>query len=314
MPTVVSTATLPRDADRVVVLVNPKSGATASGPRADALAGQLKEHGFVAEVVTDLAEAASKANQWHAEGRLRALVGAGGDGTAAELVNRTADGVPIAVLPSGNSNLLAGYFGIGKDPAALCQTIIDGAVARMDAGCANGRVFLLMASCGFDADVVRRLHSRRTGHVSNRSYLKPIVEAAGKYEFPEIRVTWDDAQDVPVPASARWLFVFNLPCYGGGFRIAPHADGADGMLDVCMLRRGSFWPGIVYATAIVLRSHHLLRDWTTREVRRARITSDGEVPYQLDGDPGGILPLDVEVLPGRLSLIVPSISIDRVLS
>jgi diacylglycerol kinase family enzyme len=29
------------------------------------------------------------------------------------------------------------------------------------------------------------------------------------------------------------------------------------------------------------------------------------VPYQLDGDPGGFLPLDIEVLPERLTLWVP---------
>jgi diacylglycerol kinase family enzyme len=35
-----------------------------------------------------------------------------------------------------------------------------------------------------------------------------------------------------------------------------------------------------------------------------RIESDEPVPYQLDGDPGGLLPVDVEVLPERLRLVV----------
>ncbi len=40
--------------------------------------------------------------------------------------------------------------------------------------------------------------------------------------------------------------------------------------------------------------------------RRVRIESDRPVRYQLDGDPGGMLPLDIEVLPGRLTLVVPA--------
>jgi diacylglycerol kinase family enzyme len=36
-----------------------------------------------------------------------------------------------------------------------------------------------------------------------------------------------------------------------------------------------------------------------------RIAADEDVPYQLDGDPGGMLPVEVEVLPGRVSLLVP---------
>jgi len=35
-----------------------------------------------------------------------------------------------------------------------------------------------------------------------------------------------------------------------------------------------------------------------------RIESDESVDYQLDGDPGGQLPVEMRVLPARVSLIV----------
>jgi diacylglycerol kinase (ATP) len=311
LPAVVSTAVIPRDADRVAILINPKAGSKAAGPWADSLAERLRQHGFRTELFTDLAAAVSQANQWHAEGCLRTLVGAGGDGTAAELVNRAVEGVPITLLPAGNSNLLARYFHLSRDPETLCRTIVEGVVARIDAGEANGRIFLLMASCGFDADVVHRVHSRRTGHVSHLSYLKPVAEAVFGYDFPKIQVNYEDSDASISPRSVRWLFVFNLPCYGGGFRIAPHADGADGLLDVCSLRRGRLWPGLGYVAALLLRQHHRLADWTAHRASRLRITSDGPVPYQLDGDPGGMLPLDIRVLPGRLALVVPGEAVER---
>ncbi len=305
MPAVVSTAALPSEADRVAILFNPKAGPNDSRERVERLAGLLEKQGFTIELFTDLAEAASQANRWHAEGALRAWVGVGGDGTAAELINRADDGVPLSFLPAGNSNLLAGYFRLSKDPAALCRTIADGVLVRADAGEANGRLFALMVSCGFDADVVRRVHENRTGHINLGSYCKPILKSIGSYEFPEIRIQWDEPGEAG-PATARWLFAFNLPCYGGGFRIAPQADGSDGLLDVCCLRRGRFWPGLWYTAAVLARQHHRLGDFSACRVRRLRITSDGEVPYQLDGDPGGVLPLDVRILPGRLRLVVPA--------
>ena len=189
LPTVVSISTISRHADRVAILVNPKAGPTAAGPWADLLAQRLRQQGLQTELFTDLAEAAAQANGWHAEGRLRTLVAAGGDGTAAELVNRTAEGVPIALLPAGNSNLLARYFHLGKDPEVLCRTIVEGVAARIDAGRANDRIFLLMAGCGFDAEVVRRVHDRRTGHVGSHTYFKPLAEAIWSYEYPEISGT-----------------------------------------------------------------------------------------------------------------------------
>jgi diacylglycerol kinase family enzyme len=298
-------------ADRVLISVNPIAGAGSPHARVDVLVRLLQQEGFASEVFTDLGEAAGQANQWHAEGRLRALVGVGGDGTAAELVNRTVPGVPITLLPAGNENLLARYLGLGTSPEAICQTVRQGRPLTLDAGKAADRVFLLMIGCGFDAEVVRRLHLGRQGHIRSRDYFKPIWQAIRTYTYPELRVDWE-LEEPPAgrPASPRlcacWLFVFNLPCYGGGFRIAPQAHGRDGLLDVCTLRRGSFWHALRYAGAVRLGRHQGMADCTTCRVRRLRITAEAEVPYQLDGDPGGFLPVDVEVLPGRLTLIVPA--------
>ena len=99
--------------------------------------------------------------------------------------------------------------------------------------------------------------------------------------------------------------MFNLPCYGGGLRFLSDAVGNDGQLDLCAFPRGSFWHFIRYLAAVYIRQHHRTKDWVTHRVRRLRIVSDGAVPYQLDGDPGGWLPLDIEVLPNRLTMLVP---------
>ena len=306
MPPLVSTSTLPRDADRVAILVNPKAGPIAAQPGADRLAQLLQKQGYKVEVFTDLAAVASQANRWHAEGALRTLVGVGGDGTAAELVNRTDEGLPLTLFPGGNSNLLARYLQMTKDPEFMCRTIVDGVVTRLDAGRANGRIFLLMIGCGFDAEVVTRVHGNRTGHINLKNYFQPVGDVLRNYSYPEIQASWEDdgepAADRGPSLSARWLFVFNLPCYGGGFRIAPHSDGSDGQLDVCGFRSGGFWR---HLAAITLRYHRCSADWIACRRRRLRITADAPVPYQIDGDPGGWLPLDVEVLPGRLTLVVP---------
>jgi len=227
------------------------------------------------------------------------------------------------MLPAGNENLLAKYLNLGRTPPRVCRTITDGALLRLDAAKANQRIFLLMAGCGFDADVVHRVHSRRRGHIHNRDYLKPILEAIRNYEYPELRVYWDEVESpseapptIESPAETpptrespaevvRWLFAFNLPCYAGGLRPAPQAEGTDGLLDVCMFRRGSLWHGLRYTAAVLLGRHQRMADCTIRRMRRLRITSEAKVPYQLDGDPGGFLPLDIRVLPGRLTLLVP---------
>ena len=304
---------LPPEADSIVISVNPKAGSRSSQSRVERLVELLDQQGFQTETSTDLDRVGERANQLHEQRRLRALVAVGGDGTAAELVNRTQNGLPLTLLPSGNENLLARYLNIGKSPEDICRTIAAGHLLRIDAGKANGRIFLLMIGCGFDAEVVRRVHSRRTGHIRSRDYFKPIIESIRSYRYPELRLSWEEGRPPEKPIAepltseevVRWLFAFNLPCYGGGMQFAPQADGTDGLLDFCAFRHGSLLAGVRYAAAVFLRRHHRLADCTMARVRRLRITADEEVPYQLDGDPGGVLPVDVETIPRRLTMVVP---------
>ena len=303
-----SSPSLPTTADWVLISHNPRAGARDTQVDVMRLAELLRQRRFNVEVHTDLDSVTQKANVLFDEGKLRALVGVGGDGTAAELVNRTKEGTPLTCLPRGNSNLLARYLCLEPVPERLAETIAQGSIIQLDAGRAGGRIFLIMASCGLDAEVVRRVHGHRTGHVSSRNYFKPLWEAFRTYEYPELRVYCDEAMDDSAAAPCLrgyWFSVFNVPCYGGGLRFAPHAMGNDGHLDLCGFRRGGFWRFLQYIGAVYLRRHRHLTDWITRRVQRVRIVANRPVAYQLDGDPGGWLPLDIEVLPHRLTMLVP---------
>jgi diacylglycerol kinase (ATP) len=299
-------ATIQPAGNKVIISVNPKSGAVSAADRVARLVGLLKGQRIEAVVYHELGPVAAEANRLHATGELRALVAVGGDGTAAELVNRTQPGVPLALLPAGNENLLARHFGLGPSPGECCHTLVDGQVIRLDAGRAGDRIFLLMLSCGFDANVVHSLHNVRTGHVNSASYISPLLDSIQHYDYPELRVYWSDDGGEPVAGDVvRWLFAFNLPCYGAGLQITPEADGCDGLLDVCTFRNGGLMHGLLYASAVLTGTHRQLADFAERRCRRIRVTSERPAPYQLDGDPGGFLPVQVEVLPGRLTLLVP---------
>ena len=105
---------------------------------------------------------------------------------------------------------------------------------------------------------------------------------------------------------ARWAFVFNLPCYGWGLPLTPDAVGTDGILDLCAFSGRSLLAGLRYVAGAQFGARHRgMADCQMGRGRRFRITSEDPVAYQLDGDPGGQLPVDVEILPDRLTLVVP---------
>jgi diacylglycerol kinase family enzyme len=295
--------------DRVLIVCNPSAGSRHRADDIRDLKAALNARMLVPEIVTDLEALGPLAAALQESGRLRAIVAAGGDGTVAEVVNRTTPTTPITVFPLGTANLLAGYFGIRRDAQAMAQMISGGSLVRLDAGQANGRVFLLMAGCGFDADVVQRLHSRRRGgHISYWSWAQPILESIRSYKYPGVRVICEppDAPGSELVKTAHWAFAVNMPVYAAGLTVAPQAAADDGLFDVCTFNGGSLWHGLKYVGHIMLRRHQRLSAYKSQQATWVRIEADEPVPYQLDGDPGGMLPLEITMLPGRITLLVPA--------
>ncbi len=304
---------LPDSAQRVLIVTNPHAGSRHRAALIDRLVAVLKTDGFVTDVVTELSDLPDQAAPSAAGLPVRAVVAAGGDGTVAEVVNRTTPDTPVAVLPLGTENLLAKYLGIQQDVEQIRHLIGRGASVQLDAGRAGQRVFLLMAGCGFDAEVVRRLHQERSGNIHHLSYAKPIIDSIRTYQYPELRVYCEPsvgASDGNQPQveqpylSARWVFVVNLPRYAAGLKIVPDAVGTDGLLDVCTFKGGSLLSGLRYLAGVLLGQHQSWDDCITQRTRKLRIESDGDVPVQLDGDPAGRLPMEMESLPARVRLIV----------
>jgi len=296
----------------------------------DALCVELERHGLAAQVFTNLDEITAAARDAHAAGRLRAVVAAGGDGTLAELVNRTPADTPLAVFPLGTANLMAGYLGLDARPDRFASMLAAGRSIRLDAALGRvaapphsasslksqasnlspaARVFLIMAGVGFDAAVVDRLHSRRSGHIRMWNYAKPIWDCVRNYQYPPLRcecaLADRDAPAATVAFDARWLFVQNLPSYAGGLQFAPHANPRDGLLDVCAFERGGCWHGLRYLAFALAGGQRRLKDCRMLRVARIRVEANGSAGVQFDGDPAGQLPLEIESLPARARMLVP---------
>jgi diacylglycerol kinase family enzyme len=307
-----STVATARSVRWVLVCANPRAGSHSRKEQVAELQRQLENRGFYVEVFEDVGGLASKARALQTAGQLAAVVAAGGDGTFRRVAEETLPGCPLLVFPLGTENLLARYLGLTADPREAAAVIDCGVTVRLDAGLANGKLFALMVGCGFDAEVVRRLHKARQGHISHVSYIKPILEVIRSYEYPPLRVryrlgTGEDGE----PITARWVFVINIPQYAGGLKFAPQASGLDGRLDLCTFREGSLWYGLLYLGGVMLGQQDAMEDYRHCQATELVIEAEGPVPYQIDGDPGGALPVAIQVLPGRLTMLVSALWLAR---
>ncbi|MEM9588087.1 MAG: diacylglycerol kinase family protein [Planctomycetota bacterium] len=292
----------------VWVVVSPKSGSGQGRDRVQLLQQRLIEAGVectINDSIDQLQQRLAGVDRQQIPSEL-VIVAAGGDGTLALVAEHTPSCVPIVPLPMGTENLVARHFEHSPLPESALETILNGTDMVLDAGRANGRLFLVMASAGFDAEVVRAVHLRRRGFITRFTYIGPIVRAIQRYKFGKIRVTVE-SDDSPEPTTvvARWAMAFNLPCYARSLAIEPDAIGDDGRLDVITLRYGSLLSGLRYLFGILTRQHLRYRDVVRKRGQRIRFESDKRVPYQLDGDYCGRLPLQIETVPARVRIRLP---------
>lgn len=290
----------------ILVAANPYSGAGPNRRRVDALVGALHGLGAPTRVLWQPEETAAALGE-ATGGGCRAVVAAGGDGTVSAVVNALPPGVPLAVLPLGNENLLAGALGFSGEPAALARAIVACRTRVIDLGRASAagrrRLFTLMLGAGFDAAVVHRVAAWRATagglrRVRRASYIGRIAACCVTYPYSPLELVTDAAA-----ARGVQCLIANVPAYALGVRLTPAATADDGRLDWLVLERPGLASLLAYCWT-AYRGRHLERpDVRAGQATRLRVTAATPTPVQLDGDAWGTTPVDVEVVPRALTLI-----------
>ena len=299
MTLITTSAARPSDRPLVVIQRNPRSGSGRSKGELRKLARRLKEHGFHVRMFSDRERLDDVVRT--AETPPVAIVAAGGDGTVCDVFNRHQN-LPIATLPLGTENLLAKYLRIPKDGAALADVIAAGQQKRFDTGTLNGTRFLLMAGFGVDAAVVKTLDESRAGTISHLSYLQPITRTFRKYDYVPVRAYLDGN---PEPLVGCQIMVVNLPVYALQMPFAANADGTDGLFEVRVFEKGSAFQMLKYLYKVRRRQHEQMPDVHCASARSVRIEADTVVPAQVDGDPAGTTPAQIEMVPSSVVFVVP---------
>ncbi|MCD6364707.1 MAG: hypothetical protein J7M14_02405, partial [Planctomycetes bacterium] len=212
------------------MIINPRSGYGGSRHALGEFRAAAKDLGLnVVEYTTSAPQDATVYAQSIADDASAVLVW-GGDGTVNEVAHGLA-GTDVAILPchAGTENLLAKDLRIPRSPRRIIGVLRTGQVVSCDVGKINGKSFLLIVGVGFDGEVVQRLDTFRTGHISQLSYFWPIWRTFWEHRFPRMHLR-ADGEDV---FDGRGLaFVGNIARYATGLRICRDAHFDDGMLDL----------------------------------------------------------------------------------
>ena len=294
--------------DRIAIFANPIAGRGKGKSTARRLEQELSAAGFSVQTFfdrpTDL-----PLNLVGAD--VHTAISIGGDGTLRGVVNLFNSGEnqapPILPVPMGTANLMGRHLGIHWPERGLTRAIIDTIhrrkTIRLDAGCANGHLFLLMAGVGIDGQIVHLVDRMRRGPIDKAAYLLPAALTFASYSFPPITVVVDGKTLLKnTPAIAM---IANVKEYGLGIPILPDAIATDGLLDICLMPCRNRLELIELLVQIA--AGQLIQRETVIYTRgqSIRITADQPVAVQVDGDSAGFTPLNLDLLPQKVQLLLP---------
>lgn len=300
----------------IVILANPAAGGHDPAALAD-LARRLEAAGARVETVIgrrpgDLARTVAG---FAGTGGPDTVVVAGGDGTingvVAALIARPVPRPVLAVMAQGTADVLAHEYALPRRAEAVAAAILAGLTRPLHLGVATDaigqrRPFFLMVSAGLDAAVVHAVEARRPRRFKKLAF---VTAALGlrRRRLPLVTATVRDVSGAVIRLKAPLAIVAKAAHYGGPWVLTRLTAADRPGLAFVALRRGGFWGLLVAALRLALGRLDGAVDVATAAAAHVRLSSISrmeELPVQIDGEPWGMTPVEVESMAETVELVV----------
>ena len=290
------------------LIANPSAGGGRGRRAAERGGRRLREAGL--DVVTALTRRRGEARELAAAAVARGspvAVVCGGDGTVAEVLPELAGGeTSLGLLPAGTCNDLARALGVPTSPGPALRVLLRGRARPIDLGRCGPDWFATVAAFGFDAEVGEAAAEGAGPLSGTAGYLWTALRHLRRYRPSGVRLRGEFGeleQEVFLAATA------NTPCYGGGMRICPDADPADGRLDLCLIDGSISVREVLGMLPRVFRGGHV-RSPAVRMLRSSWVEIEpldgGSAPLRADGERLAEAPAVMRAEPRALKVIQPA--------
>ena len=288
-----------------ILIANPISGKGRSTATAEQAYQRLTNAGHKGRIeLTTQAGDANRIAQEAVENGSHWIIACGGDGTIHEVVNAIAEkpDMVLGVLPCGKGNDFAEGLLIPTKPAEAIEVLLNGMTRQVDLGKIGDRYFDTIVTCGYDAEVSRRVTEEGAPFSGTASYVYTAITTLFRYQLPTARLRGDfGSYDGQILLTATGI----TSSYGGGMKILPKAIIDDGLFDVCIIepvpRRTVlrllftlFWGG--HAGHPAVRMHR---------TKTLTIETDPPILLYADGERVCYTPATIEMVERGLTVIAP---------
>jgi diacylglycerol kinase (ATP) len=239
----------------------------------------------------------------------RRFVAAGGDGTINGVLNGIATRLPeveFGVLPLGTGNDLAASLGLKVPPTEAIDILEAWRVRPVDlvrVRCEGRERLMLNGSAGGFVQEVGAATDQESkrGILGPLAYMLTAVISVTEMTPYRLKVSLDGAEQ---PLEGIAAIVSNGRTLGGGVPVNPRAAMDDGLAEVMVIPEMPLTDLALLGMSVVNGSHTEDKAVFLGRASRVQITSDPPMPFNADGEAVGATPVEYEVLPRALRIVV----------
>jgi diacylglycerol kinase (ATP) len=232
------------------------------------------------------------------------VVAAGGDGTVSAVIDGlVGSAVPLGIIPAGTGNLIARELNIPLKIEEAVALIAGAHIFRkIDAMRIEKRVYVLNVSVGISASVVGGTTHKNKNRFGRIAYLGTAILKIFTFKNRHLAVAIDGKTQTYRAAEVTIsnCDILSKILYPKG----PDVSIDDGHLDVWILSAKTLLDYPQYLFEMITRRPAKHLSHFINSEKSVSIRSRVPLPVQADGDIIGTTPVEVEVLPGALTVLV----------
>lgn len=292
---------------RVKLIINPSSGRQLIEGRIDQLSKLLLDDGYiVGKYFTEKKDDAFHETIRTCQGDWDMIIACGGDGTVNEVAAGIAESenkLPVAILAAGTVNDFANYMDIPSRINDFFQMIKREKIIDIDLGMVNNKYFANVAAGGLLTNVGYQVQPEAKAILGRLAYYFVGLKELLIEEIEPINVKFE-SQEYSNQEDILLFLISNSSSIGGFKKLAPDADVADNLLDVVILRDSDI-AELANIFINLLRGEHINHPNVEYfKTKKIKITSNSQVPLDIDGEYGGDLPATFQVIPRGMKIFI----------
>ncbi|MDP4238921.1 MAG: diacylglycerol kinase family lipid kinase [Bacteroidota bacterium] len=302
------------------IIINPKSGKKKFRQQRKYLFLKLKHAGIQFDYrVTKFAGHAIKIAKLFAEKGYQNFMILGGDGTLSEVINgifsaniENTNSSKVALIPRGTGNDWGRFWGLTPDYNHSIEVFLKGKVQTIDIGKVDYELegekqthyFINSVGLGLDATVVNITYQLKK-YLGSHSFLYTVALLVAVFTYRAHKVLIRSVER----NIGESMFTMDIAngCYsGGGLKQTPNALPYDGLLDIMVAKRPSFFDiisGLFLLFKGRLLEHPIIESFQTQSLtvqchKDALMEADGIIV-------NGSSPYTISIIPNAIQMVVP---------